>query len=844
MPTKRPEKTSFIKEVALLVSQKGLEIEKTLVALNKDNGKKFSFLRRSDPYHAYYQDKLNYYRKEAQATRPHAAATTTHDCSAADGEEETFCLLPTYSTLWSSSYSRPAGISLEDLYIMKLTAQFIARYDMHFLRALKEHVAQNPKPRFDFLKPTSSRFNFCGGLVRGYASVIRPYIESLMRDGGGIMPLVLPSSVSWTRDDDYDGMPLCLQFFFERLQLEKLEAGDKMAMIDLHAFVSGVDFFAQRDNEAFATVMPKTPHLSKMMYEWPQMQPSKLVNNNTQGYDDDDTEPELIDAPPSYEILEKQLTLKELGIIKVTAMFVARYGSGFRRDLMEIVSMNPLFEFLRPSDCKCSKFFTSLVIVYSNVIMPSDKLWYGDDCTDSALEFFSSCLQLEKLENGDETAAIDLHALVGGVDCFSHMSESLFLAFAPQPERLSTMVKRRGCQLLTEFRKADRIVDGVARPYRFKSSFKFPETGITVRELGVIMLTAQFVDRYGENFRLGMRRRVVMNTQFGFMVFGDRRHDFYCGILYAYSSVLRPCKRMKKSDACTDTVLEVFFEILQSQEEGEGIELHDFVGVVDSFAHVEDEQYSVVVPAPVHVLMNMIPRTLRLPDTLLLPPVKSSSIHDPAPRRPHDLASPTRRYTLREDCIIKVTAQFVARYGTKFTRALARRVAETTQFEFMNPTSGRSRFYTWYVERLGEVLRPCEKRVACMNTVLEDFFSCLDRLQQEEEEAVGVALHGFVDVVDCFASMDHVLNQHLAPPGSQVNLGAYGQPLMGMMQRAPPKLGVMSLPPPLPLPEEPEPKRRKFDVSALAPEDRLHNFQGWSTIRVFVPNVGEVVIRK
>ncbi|KAG2284731.1 hypothetical protein Bca52824_055951 [Brassica carinata] len=161
MFTTQPEKTSFIEKVALLVSQKGLGIEKTLVALNKDNDKKFRFLWRSDPCHAYYQHKLNYYRKEAQV---HAPATTTHDCSVADGEEEPFSLLPTYSTLWSSSYSRPAGISLEDLYIMKLTAQFIARYDMHFLRALKEHVARNPKPQFDFLKPTSGRFKFCGGL--------------------------------------------------------------------------------------------------------------------------------------------------------------------------------------------------------------------------------------------------------------------------------------------------------------------------------------------------------------------------------------------------------------------------------------------------------------------------------------------------------------------------------------------------------------------------------------------------------------------------------------------------------------------------------------------------------
>lgn len=97
------------------------------MTLNKDNDKKFSFLSRSDSCHAYYQHKLNYYRKEAQVTRPHALATTAHDCSVADGEEKHFSLLPTYSTLWSSSYTRPAGISLEDLYIMKLTAQFIAR---------------------------------------------------------------------------------------------------------------------------------------------------------------------------------------------------------------------------------------------------------------------------------------------------------------------------------------------------------------------------------------------------------------------------------------------------------------------------------------------------------------------------------------------------------------------------------------------------------------------------------------------------------------------------------------------------------------------------------------------
>lgn len=183
--------------------------------------------------------------------------------------------------------------------------------------------------------------------------------------------------------------------------------------------------------------------------------------------------------------------------------------------------------------------------------------------------------------------------------------------------------------------------------------------------------------------------------------------------------------------------------------------------------------------------------------------------------------------------------------------ALARGMGDTTQFEFMNPISGRSCFYTWYVERLAEVLKPYKKRDglyqekkgdACMNAVLEGFFQLFGSFPARGGGS-GCPFACFVDVVDCFVSMDHVLTQHLIPPGSQVHLGAYGQPLMGMMQSSPP-LGVMSCLPPLPLPEEPEAKRRKFDVSALAPEDRLQNFQGWSTIRVFVPNIGEVVIRK
>ncbi|KAJ0257005.1 splicing factor 3A subunit 1 [Hirschfeldia incana] len=91
------------------------------------------------------------------------------------------------------------------------------------------------------------------------------------------------------------------------------------------------------------------------------------------------------------------------------------------------------------------------------------------------------------------------------------------------------------------------------------------------------------------------------------------------------------------------------------------------------------------------------------------------------------------------------------------------------------------------------------------------------------------------------------------PPGSQfAHLQVprpYGQlppPMHGMMQ--PPPMHGMPPPPPHeeapPLPEEPEPKRQKFDESALIPEEQfLAQHPGSATIRVSVPNVddGQVI---
>ncbi|PIA51383.1 hypothetical protein AQUCO_01100304v1 [Aquilegia coerulea] len=71
------------------------------------------------------------------------------------------------------------------------------------------------------------------------------------------------------------------------------------------------------------------------------------------------------------------ITSEELDIIKLTAQFVAQNGSKFWKELTTREVTNPQFQFLKPTH-SMSKFFTSLVDVYSRVLMPpkglSDKL--------------------------------------------------------------------------------------------------------------------------------------------------------------------------------------------------------------------------------------------------------------------------------------------------------------------------------------------------------------------------------------------------------------------------------------------------------------------------------------
>ena len=79
----------------------------------------------------------------------------------------------------------PEGLTAQDLDIIKLVAQFVARNGKNFLTGLTNREHSNPQ--FNFLKPTHSMFTFFTALADAYSKVLMPptgIIQKLLKDTG------------------------------------------------------------------------------------------------------------------------------------------------------------------------------------------------------------------------------------------------------------------------------------------------------------------------------------------------------------------------------------------------------------------------------------------------------------------------------------------------------------------------------------------------------------------------------------------------------------------------------------------------------------------------------------
>ncbi|KAM7251222.1 hypothetical protein ACFE04_023105 [Oxalis oulophora] len=261
-----PDIRNIVDKTSQFVAKNGPEFEKRIIANNANNAK-FNFLTSSDPYHAYYQHRLAEFR--AQALNPAHQTDTTDDSddlvtpdshstpAAADIKEDApkpdvqaqFKLPPKKPLVPPEpeqyTVRIPEGITGEELDIIKLTAQFVARNGKSFLTGLTSREINNPQ--FHFLKPTHSMFMFFTALADAYSKVLMPPkgLTDKLKNSVADMTTVLERCVG--RLDWEKSQEQARQKAEDEIEQERM----LMASIDWHDFVvvETIDFVDDEDDE-------------------------------------------------------------------------------------------------------------------------------------------------------------------------------------------------------------------------------------------------------------------------------------------------------------------------------------------------------------------------------------------------------------------------------------------------------------------------------------------------------------------------------------------------------------------------------------------------------------------
>ncbi|KAI7991060.1 putative splicing factor 3A subunit 1 [Camellia lanceoleosa] len=255
-----PDIRNIVDKTAQFVAKNGPEFEKRTIANNAGNAK-FNFLNASDPYHAYYQHRLSEFRAQNQTSSLQQPSDTCASESApsvldADGNEAVtksdpsaqfrpVCKVLEPPEAEQYTVRLPEGITGEELDIIKLTAQFVARNRKSFLTGLTSREINNPQ--FHFLKPTHSMFMFFTSLADANSKVLMPPkgLTDKLKKSVTDMTTVLERCLhrlEWERSQEQ-----ARQKAEDEIEQERVQ----MAMIDWHDFVvvESIDFADDEDEE-------------------------------------------------------------------------------------------------------------------------------------------------------------------------------------------------------------------------------------------------------------------------------------------------------------------------------------------------------------------------------------------------------------------------------------------------------------------------------------------------------------------------------------------------------------------------------------------------------------------
>ncbi|KAL5965803.1 Splicing factor 3A subunit 1 [Taenia solium] len=248
-----PEVRNIVDKTASFVARNGPDFE-SRIRQNEINNPKFNFLNPTDPYHAYYQQKVKDFT-EGKAVESLGMRVTVPSAARLGQDapkiiQETF--IPKDPPPEFEFVYDPASINALDIDIVKLTAQFVSRNGKQFLAQLMSREQRNYQ--FDFLRTQHNMFGYFTKLVEQYTKVLIPPrdlisgLEEELKNPKSILDRV-KYRVEWHK-------------YQERQRRKEEEAAERerlaYAQIDWHDFVvvETVDF---QPNESGTFPMPTTP---------------------------------------------------------------------------------------------------------------------------------------------------------------------------------------------------------------------------------------------------------------------------------------------------------------------------------------------------------------------------------------------------------------------------------------------------------------------------------------------------------------------------------------------------------------------------------------------------------
>ncbi|GAA6060352.1 hypothetical protein JCM10212_004536 [Sporobolomyces blumeae] len=134
---------------------------------------RFAFLNPTNPYYAYYADRLAAFKAGEQPEGKADDKVDGVNGAADDAKEDDG--RPTEPPALEFLVDNPPKISAVDLDILRLTALFAARSGTQFTRELASRESRNYQ--FDFLRPSHSLFGYFNRLVEQYTKILVPSKE-------------------------------------------------------------------------------------------------------------------------------------------------------------------------------------------------------------------------------------------------------------------------------------------------------------------------------------------------------------------------------------------------------------------------------------------------------------------------------------------------------------------------------------------------------------------------------------------------------------------------------------------------------------------------------------------